>query len=513
MTATLRPIFALFARSLREQSRMKFTYFSRGALALIVLLLIGMNHRDFAYRSAPGEFVLVMVVTVNFFAIAIFGLSTFASAITEEKEDDSLGLLRMTRLNPLSILLGKGTARLCEGLLLLAVQVPFTMLCITLGGVSLAQVLRCYAILAAFLFLLSNVALFWSVVCRRTGRASTMTTITGVVLYFMPVFLMPLVFTSRLRGGQNPSWYESFAQFSLSINPVFDLSRTAIPRGGGLPFTVDSIMASLVIGAVAFLLAWVLFERFCKADASPAAAAPRKSAPAAVRRRSAVPRPGRNAIAWKDFHFMGGGWRGILIRLVAYAALIALLCMWVVSVGGRFKADHLGFTLVWSGIIAFVIEAGLLGARMFGVERKRNTLGSLYTLPIDTGTLIRQKIRGILPGLIPSAAIVLSGFIVLGLATNGPSNLFDDDVLQIILLWATQTLLFAVLCVYLSLRMRRGVFASAVGIMFGGNFILTILLGSGGADGIAVLCVLLWVAIFTIAACIPGRIGIAAAGE
>ena len=175
MFTKLRPLFALFVRSLREQSRAKFTSLSRGAIALLILLFVAMNERQFANRSAPGQEVLIMLVMVNFFVIAIFGLSTFASAITEEKEDDTLGLLQMTRLNPLAILLGKSTARLCEGLLLLAVQVPFTMLCITLGGVSMDQVLRCYAILAAFLFFLCNVALLWSVVCRRTSRATSLT--------------------------------------------------------------------------------------------------------------------------------------------------------------------------------------------------------------------------------------------------------------------------------------------------------------------------------------------------
>ena len=179
MFTKLRPIFALFVRSLREQSRAKFTPLSRGAIALLILLFIALNERSFTSRSAPGQEVLMILVMVNFFTIAIFGLSTFASAITEEKEDDTLGLLQMTKLNPLAILLGKSTARLCEGLLLLAVQVPFTMLCITLGGVSLDQVLRCYAILAAFLFLLCNAALMWSVICRRTKRATSMTTLTG----------------------------------------------------------------------------------------------------------------------------------------------------------------------------------------------------------------------------------------------------------------------------------------------------------------------------------------------
>ena len=54
--------------------------------------------------------------------------------MAEEKEEQTLGLLRMTGLSPLSILLGKSTSRLCGALLLLAAQFPFTIFAVTLGG-------------------------------------------------------------------------------------------------------------------------------------------------------------------------------------------------------------------------------------------------------------------------------------------------------------------------------------------------------------------------------------------
>ena len=71
MFPRLRRIFALFVRSLREQSRAKFTPLARGTVALLILLFIASNERSFASRSAPGQQVLIMVVMVNFFAIAI----------------------------------------------------------------------------------------------------------------------------------------------------------------------------------------------------------------------------------------------------------------------------------------------------------------------------------------------------------------------------------------------------------------------------------------------------------
>jgi len=520
----LRPLFALFVRSLREQSRTKLTHFARGGIGLLLLLLIWKNERSFLSQTASGLFVLTMVVMVNFFAIGIFGLSTFASAIAEEKEDDTLGLLRMTRLNPLSILLGKGTARLCEGLLLLAVQVPFSMLCITLGGVSLEQVLHCYAILAAFLFLLSNVALFWSVVCRSSGRAGVLTATTFIVLYLLPWFALPRSVIRSLAGGTgNLSWIDRVGQFLMGSNPVLDLARVIDPRGGGFFTASDSVLPSLVGGALAFALAWMLFGKFCNAGSESAPKAASASPSAKPRRRRRVPRTGRNAIAWKDFHFLNGGWSALRIRCIVYLGVVGLQMYRDLSLfsglSGRrdFEWRALGFVLLQFGIMSFSVELGLAASRLFGIERKRNTLGSLCTLPISTGRLIWQKILGGLPVLAPSVLLGLLGFLSFA---SAPGRWLPREPVAylVIILSISEYLLFAVLSMFLSLRMRRGAFAAAVGLMFIGNFLLTLMLATGGGAGsgegaFVVLIMFVWMTLVPLALAIPSQIKRAGAGE
>ena len=516
MFTKLRPIFALFVRSLREQSRAKFTPLSRGAIALLILIFIAMNERSFTNQSAPGQSVLVLLVMVNFFAIAIFGLSTFASAITEEKEDDTLGLLQMTRLNPLAILLGKSTARLCEGLLLLAVQVPFTMLCITLGGVSMDQVLRCYAILAAFLFFLCNVALLWSVVCRRTSRATSMTTLTGIVIYILPLFLLSIGLASRFGGRHVQTWAESFSQWCISINPVFDLARTVEPRGG-FPFAADSVTFSLVGGGICFGLAWMLFAPCCNSGAETAPHRPEKTTAPSGSLRTARPRPGRRAIAWKDFHFLTGGWRGLLIRTVVYAMIGLLFVWWMATIErSSLRANNIGIMLWTFGLMSFTVEFGLVSARMFGVERKRKTLGTLYALPLGTGRLIREKILGALPQLIPSLTLALLGLALMADWQHARDWEPTAGIAARLTLTISSYVFFAVLVMYLSLRMSRAPFATGLCLMF----IIYIIVGSfmptHGADSAAMMLadsVLTWIAIIAIAARIPGRIAIAAAAE
>ena len=518
MFTKLRPIFALFVRSLREQSRAKFTPLSRAAIALVILIFIAMNERSFTRQSAPGQSVLVILVMVNFFAIAIFGLSTFASVITEEKEDDTLGLLQMTRLNPLSILLGKSTARLCEGLLLLAVQVPFTMLCITLGGVSLDQVLRCYAILAAFLFFLCNVALLWSVICRRTSRATSLTTLTGIVIYVLPLFLLSIGSRSSNNRGGTVVGIATLSQWCFSINPVYDLVRTVEPRGG-MPFASDSVTPSLIGGVIAFSLAWMLFTPCCNSGAE-VAAPQRENSPASIgRRRTARPRPGRRAIAWKDFHFLSGGWRGLLIRFVVYVALGLLFVWWMATVErSNLRANNIGITFWIFGIMSFSVEFGLVSARMFGAERKRKTLGTLYTLPLGTGRLIREKILGALPQLIPSITLAVLGLAMIFARPDGSGLKMTGSFLAGLNLTISAYALFAVLVIYLSLRMRRAAFATGLCLMFLIYIILLSVLSAthssrGDIEEMVTISVLTWAAAIILASRIPHRIAIAAAAE
>jgi hypothetical protein len=511
--ATFRPLFALFARSLREQSRTKFTPLARGGIALLLLIFIALSEHQFTKFSAPGQYVLMILAKVNFFAITIFGLSTFASAITEEKEDDTLGLLRMTRLNPLSILLGKSTARLFEGFLLLAVQLPFTMLCITLGGISQAQVLRCYGILAAFLFFLCNVALLWSVICRRTSRATSMTTLSGVTLYVLPLFFFRISMVSRFSGKAVPSWSDTVSQWSVAINPLFDLTRTITPRGG-FPFAADSISVSLIGGVLCFGLAWRLFAPCCNAGGEAVMKRPEKTAGSKPRHRFTVPRPGLHPIAWKDFHFFGGGYFGLIVRFTVYFAISALLIWWVAVVGGGSPdAQAVGVVLGIFGLMTFTIEVALVSGRLFGIERKRNTLGSLYTLPLGTARLIGQKILGALPSFIPSVAIFSAGLLIAGPEWQNPSS----SDLALYILCGSEYGFFVVLVMYLSLRMRRATVATALGLTIFANMLLFSFepgSDSGNREAYVNLVPLLFgFGTITVAAMIPGRLGIAAAAE
>ena len=193
-----------------------------------------------ATGGAPGLVFLQSATWLQAVFLTISGLGYFASAITEEKEEETLGLLRMTNLNPLSILLGKSTSRLCGALLLLAAQVPFTLMAVTLGGVSSGQVFAAYATLGAYTFLLCNLALLASVIARRTGGAALL---TGTALF------------AGWIGGEFSSALAGLSPFRR----LADIFKTGFHE----PPVGWQVMGSAAVGVACFLIAWGLFERLC----------------------------------------------------------------------------------------------------------------------------------------------------------------------------------------------------------------------------------------------------------
>ena len=191
------PLLALFLRSLRLHLRARSALVARVALIGIILFFLFAAHASATLAGAPGLGFFKLVMLLNLWFLTLGAVSYFASAITEEKEEGTLGLLRMTDLDPLAILLGKSTTRLCGALLLLAVQIPFTLLAVALGGIATRQIFAAYVMLGGYTFFLSNLALLASVIASRTAIASML---TGSFLVLEPLLIAALGAAPKLAA-------------------------------------------------------------------------------------------------------------------------------------------------------------------------------------------------------------------------------------------------------------------------------------------------------------------------
>lgn len=480
--STLRPLFALYLRSLREDTRARFPTILRVALIAVILLVIWSNQRSMGNAAAPGREFFTIVMLLNLGFIVVAALSIFPSAIAEEKEDETLALLRMTNLSALSILFGKSTSRLTAALLLLIVQVPFTLLAITLGGVSLRQVWGAYAILGGATFFLCNLALLASVFCRTTLRAGILTGVFGGLVYVvLPLIAAFYGFSSAVRpatlfGYQSGTITEQLFTALFQANPVWALMMLLQAPAGFGGFSAANIWLNVGAGLALFGLSWLLFDRYCAQLVELAPKPKKKRREGQKHRWSWVTRTwSRRPLAWKDFHFMIGGRFGIYVRLVL-GAIVFTGATWIVFGMGRYWSGWeqvAGIILVVAGFSAG-LELLLQAGRIFGVERKRQTLSSLAGLPWSTGKIIRQKMLGFLPAFIPWLLLALAGFALVWepilaelqrefeYSAHRPEN--QREVLAIGAYVFMQGVGLVMLVAWLSLRMRRGALPVAIAI-------------------------------------------------
>ncbi len=478
----MRALLALFVRSLREDARARLPVILRTLLVVVILLILWANERSFTSRTAPGREFLGMVLFANLGLLAIATPGIFATAITEEKEDQTLTLLRMTRLNPLAILLGKSTTRLVGALLLLAVQIPFTVLAVTLGGVSMDQVFGAYAVLGATTFLLCNLALLCSVLSRNGIRAGIWTGVVCAVVFIVLPFICIVTALERLPfGALTPSTaWEHFGTWLVESNPAYTLAVMLFEPMKTAP-VARHIAVNLAAAALCFAFAWLAFDRFCVGDGQPSAA--RKATGRFRIFSGRRPRPSaRRPIAWKDFHFIVGGWRGLLIRVGVCGLILFAAYSFERWVEKRDPDDgyfwrNVGEIAMVLSVGAFAIDGGLTASRIFGEERRNLTLGGLVTLPQHLGKLMRQKVAGCVASLLPTAGLFALAY---GLRFFRPwyerpswGVLFTYHR-EAIFYGLSQALLLVVLTAFLSLRIRRGAMPAGIASMIALNILTAV---------------------------------------
>ena len=468
------PLLALFVRSLREDSRLKFTYFSRAGLVAVILFFLFMVQSSFGWSNAPGLHFFETVIGVDLAFVILAGVSYFSSAISEEKEEMTLGLLRMTNLNPLSILLGKSTSRLCNAVLLFAAQLPFTLLAVTLGGISLRQIFAAYFTIAAFLALVSNLALLASVVSRRSSGAAVL---TGVALLFffavVPIAAwfaqLPMRLGIIVNGNAVTQALDALSELALSASPFTRMGRILTPTGFSGDVLDFQIWSNLALAAVCFLFSWVIFEKFCSEQKETAPT--RVGVARTSDRRRSVFSAGRSwmrALAWKDFYFTTGGKLWLFIKLLIYGTPLLVIRCWPKQLGGPPTWEDFGIGTFWIMIGFIFVELAFAAGSVFRNEHQGQTLSSLAMLPQGIRSVAYQKLLGIAPALFAAGAYLLLSvpLVAKPFAKVLAEISHEDEFVLVLISFVSQGIFFLHLVTVLSLYVKRGALPLAVGIHF-----------------------------------------------
>ena len=460
---------ALFDRALKtEASGMRGHLLRLGFAGFIEIALLYAAATSLSL-GAPGLSFFANICWLNVVFISLAGISLFATAVTEEKEEGTLGLLQMANVGRAAIMLGKSTSRLVAALLLLGVQIPFVLLAITLGGVLIGQIFAAFACLAAFLVLTANLGLFWSVVCRRSAAAAFWTG-ASLVLYFALPYVVG--FLGRIAGPYIPdaawsAWLTDEAPIAVEafgvparLNAIF---QTGFSDGMGS----RQVAFCLIAAAVLFGLAWLGFERFADADR---AAAPDRGIAGRTKAGTTfafLARPLGDPVAWKEFRFLVGGLRGLALRVIVLAGAFAVLVAYGIYDRGDptsplFWRDMAGFAAIGCAIAA-AADSLYLATRIMSEELKWNTLGNLLLLPRGAVGLLFAKVRGAVWALLPATLAGLVCLLVFASLSDGLTAAYAFSVPVNPITWAVIAAwsLYLTLVAFLSTVVRYGATALA----------------------------------------------------
>jgi ABC-type transport system involved in multi-copper enzyme maturation permease subunit len=470
-----RGVFALFFRSLRIDARSLRMHLMWFLLAVVIYLALWNAQGMSSMFGAPGLLFFRNVMYLNAAFITLLGISLFSSAISEEKEEDTLGLMTMAGISPLGILMGKSTSRLFQVLLLLAIQYPFTLLAVTLGGLMPGQIYSAYMSLLSYTMLLANVGLLCSVACRTNRNASGLTTFWLLGYVALPLFAWGgYMYLTMDRGWTGDTLQRKtvlktleWAGQSMVFRELYHATET------GHEFTWSVQIVSNAVGAViCFLLSWLLFGFVAKEPA------PETSSRGMVARRTnralrwfSAGRVWNHSLVWKDFFFIAGGWAGIVVRCGLYVSLFGL-CYganrgWNTYPGWVMRWEDVTFGFQFFGHPLLALDIALCISRVFHTEIRGQTLSSLLMLPISIPGLVYGKLAGCGLAVLPGVIAILLSIVAMPSGTKALEELIDEPGFW---WWIMNLFLVIHLTALFSLYLRTGAFALALGTMFGSMF-------------------------------------------
>lgn len=462
-------VTALLARSLQCDARSILNHTVRFGLMAAIYIALCCSLSVAGWFGAPGMRFFKASVYLNAFFMTLLGIGFFSTTISEEKEEDTLGLIMMAGISPLGLLMGKLGGRLVQALLLVTVQYPFTLLAVTMGGVTQSQVQAAYIGLIGFTLLMAGVGVLCSTIASSSRKAGTALVVILGLYVIIPFVCQALVAQTGIQRSSVVYGLQYVAKMSLFVQ----IEEILNSGWGDSPWSVQ-LMTNAVVGIVCFLGAWGCFGLTAAPSAMEASTTSNATRSTSFRHPIVNGRVWSNPFLWKDYHFVAGGFRMWLVRVVGYGLLFPVTwisCdLWGFRGWGNHYSQRIGVYQFFS-LCALSGETSLIAARCLQDEIRGQTLASLVMLPRSTAQVFYSKLAGAMIGILPGITLFLiaciSGF------ENIPEFLNPRDPGPFIL---AHLLLVPHLSAVYALWVRWGAVPLAIGTMVG-LFAIWIVLG------------------------------------
>ena len=392
----------LLTKDLIEQAARKRTYVLRivyavvlyGAALWIYADIAGGGARAGLTNLGRGRDMFQMLIVVQFAAIVVLLPAICCGAITAEKERDTLGLLLLTQLSPVTIVLEKLLSRLVTMGTYQLLSLPLFAVVYGLGGVELFEIIAAIW----FLFWWSATVGAWSIYSSAWHR-----TTAGAFISAYMLAPLTICFGATCLSSVSPAmaaiWRNNnemtAMRFAMSaFGSIILMFSMALPLIGCTIMGVTAAQGQLL--ARAFVPPRNLLLEFFKAVDRFFEELNKWTTRGVVLVRDNDLGPGFEPIAWRETRKRSLGTVRYLFRLLVVLEVPLIIAItWTVadSYSHSFNGPTSFFlALLWPvAVLAVTVHA----TNVIASERSRQTLDVLLVTPLSPEELVRQKLAGV----------------------------------------------------------------------------------------------------------------------
>lgn len=177
-------------------------------LSISILLAYAAARSNFAHNAygsqasfTAGRQFFTILFTVQAILVSLIMPALTSGAISIEREQRTLDMVRCTTLKPWAIVMGKLVSSVSFIVLLLTSSLPLVSISFLLGGVAPDEVISAYAMLVCDALLFGAAGLAWSTCVAATGGATALTYGSLIGFYILTIVPAEMVAIPYFRGG------------------------------------------------------------------------------------------------------------------------------------------------------------------------------------------------------------------------------------------------------------------------------------------------------------------------
>ncbi len=411
--------FPLLQRELTQCAYRRRTYILRCLVAAVMMLVLLGSYQAVS-RNAGNSIAAILgrgtdfagaLLTFCLYMIYLLLPAMSCSAISSEREKQTLGLILISRVTPARLVLEKFLGRLVPMLALLSLTAPLLGIAYAMGGFSVTGIAAAVTLLFVACLQIISAGIMWSSLLKTSMQAFWCTYLTLIALLLIPFILYScdlLPINGQLFGLEGSS--VSFV-FYLFLGYGLDVITGRVPMSAFLESCIPPVSLSLLMvlvsgaavsrwrmeaplsGVTKFLtrffvwtigLPWQIVRAvFFRKKISRGEHSANEQPDRRTRPVSAI-----ESIGWRE---LAGS---PLTRLPTQGFLLLLILIAVFWLGSRDYIRPPGNVILVHFCLMLVSMLLMLstGARTFTSERERETLDLLLTTPLSTADLLRHKL-------------------------------------------------------------------------------------------------------------------------